>query len=140
MRYCDTDRQGHVNNAVFATFLETGRVEMLINGGVDLMGPDGAFVLARLLLDYRREVNWPGEVEIGTRVASFGRSSLRLEQAVFQNGECVASGESTVVLTDVTTRAQNRFPTRRALFSPRRRAGNRDSAERRRTARARRRR
>ena len=109
LRYCDTDRQGHVNNAVFATFLETGRVEMLINGGVDLMGPDGAFVLARLLLDYRREVNWPGEVEIGTRVASFGRSSLRLEQAVFQNGECVASGESTVVLTDVTTRRSKPF-------------------------------
>ena len=25
LRYADTDRQGHVNNAVFATFLETGR-------------------------------------------------------------------------------------------------------------------
>jgi acyl-CoA thioester hydrolase len=25
LRYGDTDRQGHVNNAVFATFLETGR-------------------------------------------------------------------------------------------------------------------
>lgn len=109
LRYRDTDRQGHVNNAVFATFLETGRVEMLINGGADLMGPNGAFVLARLLLDYRREVNWPGEVEVGTRVASVGRSSLRLEQAVFQNGECVASGESIVVLTDVTTRRSKPF-------------------------------
>jgi acyl-CoA thioester hydrolase len=109
LRYGDTDRQGHVNNAVFATFLETGRVEMLINGGADLMGPNGAFVLARLLLDYRREVNWPGEVEIGTRVASIGRSSLRLDQAVFQNGECVATGESTVVLTDVTTRRSRPF-------------------------------
>ncbi len=109
LRYGDTDRQGHVNNAVFATFLETGRVDMLINGGVDLMGPDGALVLARLVLDFRREVNWPGEVEIGTRVAAVGRSSLRLEQAVFQNGECVASGESTVVLTDVTTRRSKPF-------------------------------
>ncbi|WP_374545594.1 acyl-CoA thioesterase [Rhodoblastus sp.] len=109
LRYGDTDRQGHVNNAVFATFLETGRVEMLINGGADLMGPDGAFVLARLLLDYRREVNWPGEVEIGTRVLSIGRSSLRLAQAVFQDGACVASGESVVVLTDVTTRRSKPF-------------------------------
>ena len=109
LRYGDTDRQGHVNNAVFATFLETGRVDMLIGGGVDLMGPNGAFVLARLELDFRREVNWPGEVEIGTRVAAVGRSSLRLEQAVFHNGECVASGESTVVLTDVTTRRSKPF-------------------------------
>ena len=29
LRYGDTDRQGHINNAVFATYLETGRVEML---------------------------------------------------------------------------------------------------------------
>ena len=82
---------------------------MLINGGVDLMGPNGAFVLARLLLDYRREVNWPGEVDIGTRVVTVGRSSLRLEHAAFQHGECVASGESTVVLTDVTTRRSKPF-------------------------------
>jgi acyl-CoA thioester hydrolase len=109
LRYADTDRQGHVNNAVFATFLETGRVEMLISGGADLMGENGAFVLARLVLDYRREVNWPGEVVIGTRVAAIGRSSLRLDQAVFQNGALVAIGESVVVLTDVTTRRSKPF-------------------------------
>jgi acyl-CoA thioester hydrolase len=28
LRYADTDRQGHVNNAVFATFLESGRVRV----------------------------------------------------------------------------------------------------------------
>jgi acyl-CoA thioester hydrolase len=109
LRYCDTDRQGHVNNAVFATFLETGRVDMLMNGGVDVMGPGGALVLARLVLDFRREVNWPGEVDIGTRVVAVGRSSLRLEQAIFHNGECVASGESIVVLTDVATRRSKPF-------------------------------
>ena len=109
LRYGDTDRQGHVNNAVFATFLETGRVDMLMRSAAALMGENGAFVLARLLLDYRREVNWPGEVEIGTRVASLGRSSLRLEQAVFQDGLCVATGESTVVLTDVATRRSKPF-------------------------------
>ena len=32
LRYSDTDRQGHVNNAVFSTFLETGRVELLFTG------------------------------------------------------------------------------------------------------------
>ncbi len=109
LRYCDTDRQGHVNNAVFATFLETGRVEMLFGCGVDLMGENGAFVLARLLLDYRKEVNWPGEVEIGTRVGNVGRSSLRFEQGVFQNGECVATAETTVVLTDTATRRSKPF-------------------------------
>lgn len=109
LRYGDTDRQGHVNNAVYATFFETGRVDMLMSGGVDLMGEDGGFVIARLIVDYRSEINWPGEVEIGTRVLSLGRSSLRLEHAVFFNGACAASGESVVVLTDSTTRRSKPF-------------------------------
>jgi acyl-CoA thioester hydrolase len=113
LRYGDTDRQGHVNNAVFATFFETARVDMLM-AGVDLMGENGAFVLARLVTDFVREINWPGEVEIGTRVVSLGRSSLRLDHAVFVVGEgspgaCAARGESVVVLTDVTTRRSKPF-------------------------------
>jgi acyl-CoA thioester hydrolase len=109
LRYADTDRQGHVNNAVFVTFLESGRVEILLNGGVDLRGPNGAFVLARLVLDYRKEMNWPGEIEIGTNVLSIGRSSVRLAQALFQQGECVATAESIVVLTDAATRRSKPF-------------------------------
>ncbi|WP_294539387.1 thioesterase family protein [uncultured Rhodoblastus sp.] len=109
LRYGDTDRQGHVNNAVFVTFLESGRVELLLNAGVDLCGPDGAFVLARLVLDYRKEMNWPGEVEIGTTVMSVGRSSARMAQALFQHDECVATAEAIVVLTDTATRRSKPF-------------------------------
>jgi acyl-CoA thioester hydrolase len=104
IRYGDTDRQGHVNNAVFATFFETGRVEFLYDPVSPVLEARNAFVLARLILDYRAELNWPGEVEIGTRVASIGKSSARLVQAVFQNGRLVASGESVVVLMDEATR------------------------------------
>jgi acyl-CoA thioester hydrolase len=109
LRYGDTDRQGHVNNAVFVTFLESGRVDILLNGETDLCGPDGAFVLARLVLDYRKEMNWPGEIEIGTNVVSIGRSSVRMAQALFQNGDCVATAETIAVLTDVTTRRSKPF-------------------------------
>ena len=104
LRYGDTDRQGHVNNAVFATFFETGRVEMLLAGGADFLAPGQSLVLARLEIDLVAEINWPGTVEIGTRVAKIGRSSMSLEQAVFQNGVLAARGISVVVLTDETTR------------------------------------
>ena len=104
LRYGDTDRQGHVNNAIFATFFETGRVEMLLAGGDGFLEPGQALVLARLEIDLVAEINWPGTVEIGTRVAKIGRSSMTLEQAVFQNGVLAAKGHSVVVLTDETTR------------------------------------
>ncbi len=106
LRYGDTDRQGHVNNAAFATFCETGRVSFLIP-----LLPDGcSFVIARLILDYRAEILWPGEVDIGTMVLAVGRSSFTLGQGLFVADRCVASAESVLVLTDNTTRRSTPLP------------------------------
>ncbi len=104
LRYGDTDRQGHINNAVFATFLETGRVELLHDLVSSVTEPDSSFVLVRIVIDLRAEIFWPGTVEIGTRIDSVGRSSITLVQAVFQDGRCVAEGQSVIVLLDNTTR------------------------------------
>ena len=104
IRYADTDRQGHVNNAIFATLLETGRVELIYDPAAPLARPGTAFVAARLAVDFRAELMWPGEVLIGTRVGAVGRSSFRLEQALFQNGKCAATGETVIVLMDEATR------------------------------------
>lgn len=109
LRYGDTDRQGHINNAVFSTFLETGRVELIYDRARGLVEPGTAFVIARLEMDFRSELLWPGEVEIGTRVASVGRSSVRLEQAIFQGERCVASGITVMVQMDETTRKSRPF-------------------------------
>lgn len=110
LRYGDTDRQGHVNNAVFATFLETGRVELLYSAAGGLAEPGSAFVVARVVIDFKAEVNWPGEVRIGSRVAKIGRSSVVIEQGVFQDGHCVATGETVAVLMDETTRRSKPLP------------------------------
>src|SRR5438132_1069780 len=109
LRYGDTDRQGHVNNAVFATLLETGRVEMAYPEGRALMDPGCAFVIARLELAFIGEILWPGRVDIGTRVKSIGRSSLRVEQALFQNERLVAWAESVIVQVNEATRKSQAF-------------------------------
>ncbi|MCA3264085.1 MAG: acyl-CoA thioesterase [Telmatospirillum sp.] len=110
LRYADTDRQGHVNNAVFATFFETGRVEFLYDPAAPLHAPDGAFVIARVAVDFVDEIRWPGKVDIGSRVASIGRSSIRLEQALFQDGRHVASAESVIVHVDTGDRKSRPLP------------------------------
>ncbi|MEO9526604.1 thioesterase family protein [Roseibium sp.] len=102
LRYADTDRQGHVNNAVFATFLETGRVEVIVGDGLADTG--AAFVIARLELDFLAEVNWPGEVEIGTAVLDIGRSSFKLSQTVFQDLVPVAKAVTVIVQMNEDTR------------------------------------
>jgi acyl-CoA thioester hydrolase len=109
LRYGDTDRQGHVNNAVFATLFETGRVEFFNSRPVQLSEHGSAFVLARLVVNFKREIHWPGTVSIGTRLVAVGRSSMTLEQALFQDDHCVAIGESVVVLMDEATRRSRPF-------------------------------
>lgn len=110
VRYADTDRQGHVNNAVFATFLETGRA-MFLMGGAPQLAPQGtAFVIARLELDFLTELHWPGTVEIGTRLVRAGRSSFILAQALFQDERCAAMAETVIVLMDETTRRATPLP------------------------------
>lgn len=104
IRYGDTDRQGHVNNAVFATFLETGRVAFLFDRNSSILPEGTMLVIARLVIDFRSELNWPGKVEIGTRVEGISNRSFTLSQALFHNGKCAATSESTIVLIDESTR------------------------------------
>ncbi|HTJ91449.1 MAG TPA: thioesterase family protein [Acidocella sp.] len=105
LRYGDTDRQGHVNNAVFTTMYETGRVELLQLGESEGLSLEGvSFVIARLCVDYRGEIFWPGTVEVGTAVKALGNSSITFSQALFQNGKCVSTAESVIVQVDHRTR------------------------------------
>jgi len=110
IRYSDLDRQGHVNNAVFATFSEIGRVAFLYDPERPL-APEGAtFVIARLEIDFRAELHWPGRVEIGTAVAKIGNSSFRLVQSLFSAGQPVASAAAVLVMMDGATRRAMALP------------------------------
>lgn len=103
VRYADTDRQGHVNNAVFATFLETGRVEVLYNPEYPIQSDGSSFVIASLKLDFLKEIVWPGQVDTGTGILKIGNSSIRMHQRLFQNDVCAATAETVIVQVDDST-------------------------------------
>jgi len=94
LRFNDTDRLGHVNNAVFAVMLEQGRSELAAEAGLPIESDAGegdarALVIVRLELDFVREMGWPGEVEVETWVAKLGGRSFQLRQRlVHAGGEC----------------------------------------------------
>ena len=107
LRYNDTDRQGHVNNAVFATFCETGRVAFLYDKSLSLAARGCNFVVVRLVIDFHAELFFPGTVDIGTRVLKIGRSSFVVGQGIFKGEVCAATAETVGVQTnDETRRAQ----------------------------------
>ncbi len=103
IRYGDTDRQGHVNNAKFATFFETGRVEILYSQEDVILDENSSFVAASVKITFLREITWPGTVEVGTGIVRIGNSSIHLYQQLYQNGRCVAEAESvSVQISDKT--------------------------------------
>lgn len=110
LRFADTDRNGHITSSVFTICCQSGRLALLSDPVRGITPPASHFVLARLVLDYRREMHWPGSVEIATRVEHIGRSSIILTQALFQNDRCAATAQSVAVLMDAASRRSLPIP------------------------------
>ena len=103
VRFADLDPNQHVNNAVYATYFETGRVTLMKDRSYGLM-PDGVtWIMVRLDMHFRTELRWPGTIEMGLGVVKFGRTSVTFDQVVFSGGICVASARSVSVLLDEAT-------------------------------------
>jgi acyl-CoA thioester hydrolase len=104
VRFSDIDANGHVNNAKFSTFYEAARVSLFRRREFGLMPEGKLLTLAQITIQFRAEIQWPGMVEIGLAVISFGRSSVVFEQALFTEGRCVSTAQAINVLIDETTR------------------------------------
>ena len=110
VRFGDLDPQGHVNQAVFLTYFESGRVAMFRNPDLGIGVPGLTFVMVRMEVNYLKELHWPGTIEVGTGVAEFGRSSFSVEQAIFREAVCAATGRATLVCMDLKTRKATPLP------------------------------
>ena len=104
VRFADLDPNQHVNNAVYASYFETGRVTLVKDRSFGLMPPGLGWVLVRLDIHFRAELHWPGTIELGLGVYRLGRTSVSFEQVVFSEGRCMASAQATTVLVDDSTR------------------------------------
>jgi acyl-CoA thioester hydrolase len=104
VRFADLDPNQHVNNAVYATYFETGRVTLMKDLKFGLMPAGLAWIMVRLDIHFRAELKWPGSIEMGLGVSKFGRTSVTFDQVVFSEGRCVASSQSVSVLIDEISR------------------------------------
>ncbi len=99
VRFRDYDMMGHVNNAVYATYLEQARVEFIEDVvGEELM--DTGAVVADLHLDFEQPISWSDDVTVAVRVGELGTSSIPLEYEIRADGEVAATGETLMVTFD----------------------------------------
>jgi len=110
VRFADLDVNGHVNNAVYSSYFETGRVMLVRDAANGLTPPGAGWVLVRLDTHFRAELHWPGTIETGLGVRRLGRTSVTFDQVVFSEGRCIASTQATTVLVDSQTRKPTPLP------------------------------
>jgi acyl-CoA thioester hydrolase len=94
VRFRDVDGMGHVNNAVYLTYLEDARIAFLSPMGAD---PSG-MILARAEIDFRAPLAEGDELEIGVRPVRVGSKSFELAYEV-RVGEKVAAEAKTVIVS-----------------------------------------
>jgi acyl-CoA thioester hydrolase len=109
VRFNDLDGMDHVNNAIFATYMESARLAYLESLGAG-QNPQKSLILARLEIDFRSPISFGEEVEIGVRISRIGSKSFDLEHEVRADGRLAAEGKSVLVAYDYTTSSSRDLP------------------------------
>lgn len=97
VRFRDLDALGHVNNAVFLTYIESARIAYLLDLGVATGVQDLGIIVARIEIDFRSPVGLGEEVEIGVRASRFGTKSFDLDHELRAGGRLVAEAKTICV-------------------------------------------
>jgi len=105
VRFRDCDPMGHVNNAVFLTYLEMARFAWWRH----TFGPDGlrdhGFIVARVEIDYRKPAYAGDRLIVRMRVDAIGRSSFTVAYEIThaRTRELIAEARSVQVAYDYAT-------------------------------------
>ena len=111
VEFRDVDAAGHVNNAVYLTYLETARIAYL----VEALGADFAYelslILASITVDFRSAARFPERLEVGARVTRVGTKSFVMEHEIRGgDGRLVLEASSVLVAYDYDADASMPVP------------------------------
>ena len=109
VRYRDIDSVGHVNNAVYVTYLEQVRTRY-IEDVLDVDVVDPGFVIANINIDYKRPIRFGETVRVGVRVTDLGTSSILMDYEIYADGERAATADTVMVPFDPETDSSRPVP------------------------------
>ena len=101
------DALGHVNNIVYFRYFESARIAFLQDLKVTLPGSDQDIgpILAFISCQFKAPLEFPDDVEIGTRVAEIKNTSMKIVHAVYSQRQkrIVAHADSIIVFVNYRT-------------------------------------
>ena len=91
-RWMDNDAYGHVNNAVYYSWVDTAVNRFLIDHGVLEIGRSEIIgIVAETGCRFLAQMAYPDDATVGLAVGKLGRSSVRYELGIFRNADDTAS-------------------------------------------------
>jgi acyl-CoA thioester hydrolase len=100
VRYADIDSYGHVNNAVFLSYFELGRVNFLRKRISSESIENLSIVVARAEIDYLSEIKLGDPLFCETWISSLGRTSLVFDAVLRKDDGLAAKAKITMVHVD----------------------------------------
>lgn len=109
VRWAEVDPQGIVFNGNYLTYLDVATTEYYRQLGMsypaDLLRGGGDLFAVKSTLEYRAPAHFDDWLDIGTRVARLGRSSLVFELGIWRDEQLLTVGELVYVYADASDRA-----------------------------------
>ena len=105
VRFADLDALGHVNHAVFVTYLEHARTRWWQQLLAGRRFEEEGFVMARVEMDYRKPIALGDQVRVELRCAHLGHTSFALAYKVIRekDGVILAEAQTVQVMVDFAT-------------------------------------
>ena len=83
-RWKDMDSFGHINNAVYLTYIEDARTTLFKRW--NLKSQNKSVIVASLKIDYFTQIKHPSKLIIGSKISRIGNSSFDIQSAIFIDG------------------------------------------------------
>lgn len=119
IRYGDLDTLGHVNNAVYLTYFELGRVLFFRKYLKSFDEKTVSFVIARIEVDFRKSIMMNGDVYLETSVESVGNTSFTfLHRITDESGSEVYSTGKVIAVSIDGARKPSKVPEELRKLAP----------------------
>lgn len=111
IRFADLDAYGHVNNAVYFTYLETARTKLFHDKFMELMSQSMLFLVVKAECEYKFPITLTDNLIVTLTVSRVGNSSFDIDYEMHNgNGKMFARAKTVMVCFDNNLQKPVRVP------------------------------
>ena len=112
MRFRDIDGMGHVNNAVYLSYIELARTQFYMHQANKRTLDEIDFILAHVEIDFESQAVWGDQIQVAVWPSKIGTSSFTLSYEISEkrSGRILARAKSVLVSYDYERRKSKPIP------------------------------